>query len=125
MLFHNPLERHAKTNSDTFMHEPSKWEKKKKGSLPNDITGMFYILFPQGMRASTPLLCQHTGAAAVRAANVHIHRRLRSVRAAGRVRGHNSGLKVTFSTGCPLRLLTVHSPNTQKLLPSIRFSRRL
>lgn len=75
----------------------------KKSSRPNDITGMFYILFPQGMRASTLLLCQHTGAAAARAANVHIHRRLQSVRAAGRVRGHNSGLKVTFPTGCPLR----------------------
>lgn len=54
---------------------------------------MFYILFPEGMRASTLLLCQHTRVAAVRATYVHIHRRLQSVRAAGRGRFH----KMTFA----------------------------
>lgn len=60
--------------------------KVEKSSLPNDITGMFYILFPEGMRASMLLLCQHTRVDAVRAAYIHIYRRLESVRAAGWVK---------------------------------------
>lgn len=41
MLFHNPLARHAKTNSDTFMHEPSKWGKKKKVHFLMTLQGCF------------------------------------------------------------------------------------
>lgn len=41
MLFHNALARHAKTNSDTFMHEPSKWKKKKKVHFLMTLQGCF------------------------------------------------------------------------------------
>lgn len=115
MLLGNLHSCNTKTKSDTLIT----WFKTnlqsggKKSSFPNGITGMFYILFPEGMRASTLLLCQHTRVAAVRAACVHIYRRLQSVRAAGRVeilvwRSHNPQ-DALCSSSCP-------SPNIHHLI---------
>lgn len=102
-----------------MVNKPSKW---KKGSLPNDIIGMFYILFPEGMWASALLLCQHTRVAAVRAAFVHVYDQLVSVRAAGPVN------VLVWRSQIPQDALCCPdcpSPTAGKFQQSITFSRRL
>lgn len=73
------------TQTPSPPHDKQTFKVGKRGSLPNDIIGMFYILFPEGMWTSALLLCQHTRVAAVRAAFVHVYNQLVSVQAAGRV----------------------------------------